>query len=577
MKYIDIIKRNRALSVQLKGRCYRIGVVANITVSHIKDVLELELREGGINAEVTIGDYDSIAQDSVKFASFDAVIIFWEAVNFLSGIHSKAENLTTVEQEALAVKLESEISFVLQNLKKTPLVLINKFSAYAFEINSLKVSVLSDLCSRLNSVVQAEKFESHIVVNTDQILVQIGRSLSIDDRQFQYAKSLYQLEFFKAYSNQIKPAFMSLLGCAKKILVLDCDNTLWGGVVGEDGREGILMSDSDPKGVAFSEVQALIKGFHKDGVLLALCSKNNSADVEDVFSHHPDMVLKNSDLVAKRVNWSDKASNLESLSRELNIGLDSFVFIDDSSFEIELVRQALPEVECFQVPLNLSEYPSLIREIEPLFFNLSKTEEDSKKTLLYQQENNRKIKSREYTSMTDYLASLELNLVIKANSEVPIARVAQLTQKTNQFNLTTLRYAEADIRAMVEDESIDVYCFELRDRFGEYGTTGVAIIRMDNMGEFVSATLDTFLMSCRVIGREVEYQFFSEIVKKLKASKVTKLFANYSRTLKNDQVRNFYDVLTFDAISADERDASYCLNLDGFIAKDIPHISVTGR
>ncbi|MDA9242714.1 HAD-IIIC family phosphatase [Amylibacter sp.] len=577
MKYIDIIKRNRTLSVQMKGRRYRVGIIANVTVAHIKDILELELREEGINAEVIIGDYDSIAQDSFKFAKFDAVIIFWEAVNFVNGIHNKAEILTPVEYEALAVKLESEISFVLKNLKNTPLVLINKFSAYGFDMNSLEVSVLSELCSRLNSLVQAQKFENHIIVNTDQILMQIGRSLSIDDRQFQYTKSLYRFDFFKAYSIKIKPAFLSLLGRAKKILVLDCDNTLWGGVVGEDGSEGILMSGSDPKSMAFSEVQSLIKGFHKEGVLLALCSKNNSTDVEDIFRHHQDMVLKDDDLVAKKINWNNKVSNLVDLSRELNIGLDSFVFIDDSSFEIELVKQALPEVVCFQVPKELSEYPGMIREIKPMFFNLSKTEEDSKRTLLYLQENNRKIKSREFRTMTDYLVSLGLELAIKTNSEVPTARVAQLTQKTNQFNLTTKRYAEPDIRAMIEDRNFDVYSFELKDRFGEYGTTGVAIIKLDNTDEFITAILDSFLISCRVIGRDVEYQFFSEIVKNLKASKVRRLFSKYSRTLKNDQVSDFYDVLSFDVTSTDEKETSYCLNLDGFITKDIPHISLIGR
>ena len=577
MKYIDIIKRNRTLSVQMKGRRYRIGIIANVTVAHIKDILELELREEGINAEVIIGDYDSIAQDSFKFAKFDAVIIFWEAVNFVNGIHNKAEILTPVEYEALAVRLESEISFVLKNLKNTPLVLINKFSAYGFDMNSLEVSVLSELCSRLNSLVQAQKFENHIIVNTDQILMQIGRSLSIDDRQFQYTKSLYRFDFFKAYSIKIKPAFLSLLGRAKKILVLDCDNTLWGGVVGEDGSEGILMSGSDPKSMAFSEVQSLIKGFHKEGVLLALCSKNNSTDVEDIFRHHQDMVLKDDDLVAKKINWNNKVSNLVDLSRELNIGLDSFVFIDDSSFEIELVKQALPEVVCFQVPKELSKYPGMIREIKPMFFNLSKTEEDSKKTLFYLQENNRKIKSREFRTMTDYLVSLGLELAIKTNSEVPTARVAQLTQKTNQFNLTTKRYTESDIRTMVEDRNFNVYSFELKDRFGEYGTTGVAIIRLDNTDEFITAILDSFLISCRVIGRDVEYQFFSEIVKNLKASKVRRLFGKYSRTLKNDQVSDFYDVLSFDVTSTDEKETSYCLNLDGFTTKDIPHISLTGR
>lgn len=577
MKYIDIIKSNRELSEKVTGRPYRIGVITNITVAHIKDVLELELRMEGINAFVTLGDYDSIVQDSSKFAGFDAVIIFWEAVNFLSGIHNRAESFTLDEYEALAIRLEEEVSFVLQNLKNTPLVLINKFSANAFNSGSLNAGVLSKLCVRMNGFVETTKVKNHLVVDTDLILVDLGRSSSIDDRQFQYAKSLYYFDFLKAYVTAVKPAFLSVLGRAKKILVMDCDNTLWRGVVGEDGSEGILMADTNPKGIAFSEVQILVKGMREDGILLAICSKNNIEDVEDIFQNHPDMILEEADLVAKKVNWRDKASNIEEIAQELNIGLDSFVFIDDSSFEIDLVRQALPDVVCVQVPKNLSEYPSLVRQLKPLFFNLSKTSEDNKKTTLYQQENQRKKQSRAFASMTDYLGSLELKLTVSSDLNVPVGRVAQLTQKTNQFNLTTKRYTEANIQSMVDDNSFRVYSFELSDRFGEYGTTGVAIVKLDDNDECASATLNTLLMSCRVIARDAEYRFVGEIIKHLQKSNVTRLYASYCRTLKNAQVSNLYGELGFDVVSVGEVETLYCLNLEDYVPKEIPHISLIGK
>ena len=571
MKYIDIIRRNRELATQLTSSPYRIAVISNITIAQIADVMELSLREEGINAQIVLGDYDSIVQDSVKFASLDSVIIFWEAGNFVNGLHNRADSLSSIDYDGLASRIESEIALVLGSLRDTPLVLINKFSSYLFDSDPLKISALSHLCHRLNGVVEEVKSENHIVVDVDHIISCLGHAKTLDYRQYQQSKSLYKLDFYRLYSSAVKPAFLSASGRAKKILVLDCDNTLWGGVIGEDGVEGIVMSDTDPRGIAFNEVQILIKGLRKEGVLLALCSKNNAQDVDNVLENHSSMILKDDDLVAKKVNWNDKASNMREISVGLNIGLDSFVFIDDSPFEIGFVREDLPEVLCFQVPDNLSEYPALIRKIKTLFFNLSKTEEDAKKTKLYQQEVKRKAASQSFTTVEDYLSSLGLCLDVKRGADIPVARVAQLTQKTNQFNLTTKRYTEAEIRIMMDNSFFEISSFELSDRYGQYGTTGVAIISLDDARS--SATIDTFLMSCRVIGRNVENQFFAEVVNNLINRRVVKLEGKYIPTLKNEQVSFFYENLGFSVTSDTGGLKSYSLSLQSFKPKEIPYIS----
>jgi len=571
MKYMDIIKRNRELGVQLTSAPYKIGVISNITVSHIMDILELSLREEGLNAQVVLGDYDSIVQDSVKFASFDAVIIFWESGNFVNGIHNRADSLSLAAYNELALRLEVEIALVLNNLKSTPLVLINKFSSKLFDSDPLRHSALFNLCHRLNSVVEQLKFKNNIVIDIDQILGILGHAKSVDYRQYQQSKSLYKLDFFKLYSSAIKPAFLSICGRAKKILVLDCDNTLWGGVIGEDGLKGIVIADTDYKGKVFNEIQNIIKGLHNEGVLLALCSKNNAQDVDNVFKSHPEMILKKDDLISKKINWNDKASNIKEISLELNIGLDSFVFIDDSPFEIGLIREALPEVSCFQVPENLSEYPALVRKIKPLFFNLSVSEEDTKKTKLYQQDQDRKVASKSFISVEEYLSSLDLKIHVESGWDIPIPRVAQLTQKTNQFNLTTKRYTEVEIEVMQASGSFEIYSFELGDRYGNYGTTGVAIIRLDKLSG--SAIIDTFLMSCRVIGRNVEFQFFNKIIKMLKEIKINTLEASYIQTHKNNQVCDFYENLGFEFTSGGKEIKNYNLRLHGFEPKKIQYIS----
>ena len=267
-----------------------------------------------------------------------------------------------------------------------------------------------------------------------------------------------------------------------------------GGVLGEDGEENLEMNDLTFKGKSFCEVQNIIKGFQKKGILLALCSKNNADDVDKVLKSHPDMILQNADFVSKKVNWINKATNLKQMSLELNLGLESFVFVDDSEFEIGLIRKELPQVQAVLVPKEVSGYPAMIRGLEKDFFYPSATEEDIKKTVMYQEEN-RVETSQNFSSIDDYLASLGLVLTVSFNKEVSTARASQMTQKTNQFNLRTVRYSEAEINEFITNDNYLVSCFSLADNFGDYGVTGLAVVKIDKDFAF----FDTFLMSCRLL------------------------------------------------------------------------------
>jgi FkbH-like protein len=573
MKWRDIIKRNQELGDAMSEPIKRIALLGNVTVLHLKETLELELREEGLSAEIVVGNYDSIVQDSELFSSCDAVLIFWEAGNLVDGFHDRYHLFSEIELNALAARVEGEIQLTLQHLASTPLVLINRFSSKVFDSNVLRRSRLNELCNRLNSSLEAINTSNQIIVDIDTVIAQTGLKNAVDFRHFLSAKSLYSREFCSNYARLVKPAFLAASGYVRKVLVLDCDNTLWGGVLGEDGESQLEMSESSLKGKAFQEVQYIVKGLKKNGILLALCSKNNQSDVDHVIDEHPDMTLRNEDFVAKKVNWKDKATNLIELSKELNLGLDSFVFVDDSEFEIGLIKKELPEVRVILVPKNTSEYPELMRSLQREFFSLSRSEEDLKKTFMYQVEQERIEDAHKFSSIDDYLSSLELKLSVLWDDEVPVARAAQMTQKTNQFNLCTRRYTESDIKNMLMDDTICISVFGLSDRYGDYGVTGMSIIGIDMLDENI-ASIDTFLMSCRVIGRNVEYIFFDQLINKLQEKKVDRLQAEFIPTPKNKQVERFYDDLGLEYVGSEKNSRQYELMLSQYKSKQIDYVLV---
>ena len=574
MKWRDIIRRNQQLGDAMSKPIKRIALLGNVTVLHLKEILELELREEGLGAEIVVGNYDSIVQDSELFSSCDAVLIFWEAGNLVDGFHDRYHLFSEIELNALAARVEGEIQLTLQHLASTPLVLINRFSSKVFDSNVLRQSRLNELCNRLNSTLEDINTSNQIIVDIDIVIAQIGLKNAVDFRHFLSAKSLYSREFCSNYARLVKPAFLAASGYGRKILVLDCDNTLWGGVLGEDGENQLEMSQSSLNGKAFQEVQYIVKGLKKNGILLALCSKNNQSDVDHVIDEHPDMILRNEDFVAKKVNWKDKATNLIELAKELNLGLDSFVFVDDSDFEIGLIKKELPEVRTILVPKNTSEYPELMRSLQREFFSLSRSEEDRNKTFMYQVEQERIEDAHKFSSIDDYLSSLELNVSVFWDDEIPVPRAAQMTQKTNQFNLCTRRYTESNIKHMLLEDAIFIAVFSLSDNYGKYGITGMSIIKIDTSDKKV-ASIDSFLMSCRVIGRNVEYTFFDQIVKRLQEKGIHELRAEFISTSKNQQVEKFYDNLGFTPISSEKNKCQYLLKLSEYESKQINYILVT--
>jgi FkbH-like protein len=571
MKYLEILKKNKELDLKVTGEIYRVAVISNITISPIKEILELQLRENGLNAEVTIANYDAVVQESHRFSNFNAVVVFWELFNLINDLQCKAYLMTSEELDRITNKVGAEIEIVLRILKKVPLVIINRFSDSIIDSSPLLQGPLKKIGKILNQNLEDKLTPSQILIDIDSIIIKLGLKLSRDLRNFHSAKSIYTIEFYREYCEAILPAFSAANGKSKKVLVLDCDNTLWGGILGEDGEDGISMGISSAKGKIFNEVQTLILGMQKQGVLLALCSKNNENDVNQILKFNSDMVIKDNHIVSKKINWNDKASNIIQISSELNLGLDSFVFIDDSDFEIGLVKNELPMVSVYQVPLNLSEYPVLIKKLKDLFFNPKTTDEDLKKTTLYLQEQKRKENLNVHDTIDDYLESLGLKLNLLWNNAASVSRIAQMTQKTNQFNLTTKRYTESDIIQLIENSNYEILSISVQDKFGDYGITGLCIIKFIDS----CAIIDSFLMSCRIIGRNIEFAFFDQVIKFLTTKRVKTITANYSKTLKNSQVESFYESLGFNIVSSDQTSKDYSLEIRKYKMQNFKYIKIS--
>lgn len=394
----------------------------------------------------------------------------------------------------------------------------------------------------------ASKKSNVKVVRVSEFLRQYAEKDLFDYRYYLTAQMPYNPQLirpFQAWWNRKKAEISQQ---RKKCLVLDLDNTLWGGILGEDGVEGILLSGSYP-GKAFHLWQEGLKELQKSGIMLAICSKNNISDVEEVWAQRDDMLLQKSDFVAMRINWQDKATNIRELAEELNIGLDSMVFVDDNPTERELIKQLLPEVIVSNFPEQPYGLIGLYKElVENYFGTYHITQEDRVKTSQYIANAQRKQQQVSFSNMEEYLQSLEMKLRIEKVSPATLQRVAQLTQKTNQFNLTTRRYTETDIQQMI-DKCADVWTLTVSDKFGDYGLTGVIII-VDNK-------IDTFLMSCRVLGKGIENAFAKSVLRNYTGE----IRAEFIPTLKNSQVADFYDKLGFKKKEENEGEKNYIAHL----------------
>ncbi|MDR1732055.1 MAG: HAD-IIIC family phosphatase [Synergistaceae bacterium] len=384
------------------------------------------------------------------------------------------------------------------------------------------------------------------ILDIAELAADAGRERFYSPKMWYFASLPFSQQGETLLAREILRVENALAGRRKKCLVLDLDGTLWGGVIGEDGLEGLTLA-STGMGSQYRDVQSIVRELGEQGVLLAVASKNNLEDALLPFREHPHMLLRERDFVKIKADWNPKPDNIAAIARELNIGLDSLVFVDDNPAERAAVRAALPEVavpEDFPAA-DSSALPGFMARVARRYFTMLRpSEEDRRKTEMYQAESEREAARKSCQTPEDYLASLEMKLDLHRLRENEVPRAAQLTQKTNQFNLTSKRYSEADLEGMLRDESVRVWMAGLKDRFGDYGRICLVIVRRDSPE---SALVDSFLMSCRVMGRGVEDAVLSGIEAELEAEGVSILKGRYVETPKNMPVRDFWERMGYTA------------------------------
>ena len=362
-----------------------------------------------------------------------------------------------------------------------------------------------------------------------------GTERLCDPKQWYVARNPFRQSAYTLIGADLHRHVRSALGRIKKCVVVDLDNTLWGGVAGEDGLEGICLGQTYP-GNCYRDLQKeLLKLYHR-GLLLAINSKNNEDDALRIINEHPEMVLRREHFAAMRINWQDKASNLRELARELNIGLDSMVFVDDNPVECALVRQECPEVDVVQLPDKPYLLPAVINAL-PGVENIRLTDEDRQKGEMYRANAARREHEERHSNIGDFLRSLEIAVEISPATPYSIPRIAQLTQKTNQWNMTTRRYSDVQVQSFANDGNHAVLSVASRDRFGNDGIVGVCILEF--RGE--ECVIDTFLLSCRVIGRGIEQSMLASVAELARAHGASALAGEFLPTKKNKPAEGFYE------------------------------------
>ena len=378
----------------------------------------------------------------------------------------------------------------------------------------------------LSELINKEK--NFYLLNSTKWLINCGSEVTYNSKLWYLIKSPFSNEFYNEAVLDVVSIFKTLKGLSKKLLVLDLDDTLWGGIVGEVGWRNLRIGGHDYLGEAFKDFQYKIKSLKNYGILLALCSKNNESTALEAIEKHPEMVLKLDDFVSYKINWNSKAENILDITKELNIGLQSVVFLDDTPYERAHVKESLPEVTVPNLPLDPVNYSSFLSKLR--YFDTSFiSKEDKKRADLYKSEFKREKIKKNLKSHSQWLKTLELKITIENAKSENLPRTHQLLNKTNQMNLSTRRLSEKELNSWTNKSSNKLWTIRAKDKFGDYGIIGILSISIKNK----SAKLEDFILSCRVVGRDIEKVMIEFVKDYCQNAKIEKIKGKYLKTKKN--------------------------------------------
>jgi FkbH-like protein len=526
------------------------AIVGSFTIEPLVDYAVVEAASRSIELQTYIAPYGQFNQELLNPQS--ELYLAKPQITFLL---LEAESDVIDEQ---ASHLHDLVDAFLKN--STGILVINTFPACL----SWLLQVLPDhrriLIEKINAEI-IERYQNHPriqVLDLDGLVAYAGFQNALSPQMMSMARIPFSEMFLKLLARRIVSHVAATQGLSRKCLVLDCDNTLWGGIVGEDSLDGIQIGRDWP-GREYLEFQKAILELYEQGVILAINSKNNPADVMQILNEHPQMLLREKHFASIVANWDPKPQNMQRIAEQINIGLDSMVFIDDNPVERQLIRQMLPQVETLEMPADPSLFARTLRETG-LFARAYLTEEDKNRGQIYAAQRQREQFQKSCATLDDFLKSLEMVVSIRPAGKDDIKRAAQLTQRTNQFNLTTRRYTEADIAGMSQSRDWRIYVLGLKDKFGDNGTVGLAMVKTGPKEWYV----DTFLMSCRIIGRQVEDAMVDRICRDAIEAGCADISAEYIPSAKNNLVVDFWDKMGFTREKSDTKQVQYSKQLTDY-------------
>jgi FkbH-like protein len=536
----------------------RLAILGSCTLAHLHGAIRVAGLRRGIWIETYENEFGQYLQELSDPAS-DLHAFGPTAVLFVFDAHHVCGGLTAGLDDAGAAAMLDDVkgrireawrlareAFHCPILQQTILpVHPNLLGANEHRLAGSRAAFVARLNSELRAMADAEGVD---LIAVDARATVDGIAKWHDTALWHRSKQEIALTAAPFYGDMVGRLLAAKQGRSAKCLVLDLDNTVWGGVIGDDGLEGIVLGQGSPLGEAYSAFQDYARELSRRGIILAVCSKNDEANAVEPFEKHPEMVLKRGDIACFVANWSDKASNIRAIAKELNIGIDSLVFIDDNPFERNLVRQELPMVAVPEVSDDPTYYPTAIADAG-YFEGIAVTDEDRERSGQYQGNLARDALKASVTDLDSYLRGLEMQLVWRRFDKIGLQRVVQLINKSNQFNLTTRRYTEEDVLAVMDDRRAFGLQLRLLDRFGDNGVIAIVIGRLNDDGDLY---IDTWLMSCRVLGRQVEPTTLNLIAAEARRLGAKRLIGEYIPTKKNGMVKEHYAKLGFTDTKHDE-------------------------
>lgn len=569
----SLVQLKRNLKLDLTGLpSFKLAVVGDTATQLLCTAIRGTGVQRGYKIDLFEADYNQVERQFMDPTSelyqFDAdfIVVFQSA-------HKLGEHHSALTQEQQASLAEERLQFVTgictnPALASKKIIYFNYpeiedtvFGSYANKVESSFTYQVRKLNYELMRLSQL--FPNLFICDIAGLQNKLGRDQMFAANVYTSTEMVLNTDALPYVASRVVDIVCAIKGQFKKCLILDLDNTVWGGVIGDDGLEGIQLGHGLGIGKAFTEFQMWVKKLKQRGIIICVASKNNEETAKEPFEKHPDMVLKLEDIAVFQANWETKVDNIRTIQQILNIGFDSMVFLDDNPFERNMVRENISAITVPELPEDPAEYLEYLYSLN-LFETASFSNLDKDRTKQYQVEAQRVSLSKTFTNEADFLKSLNMVSVVSGFTKFNIPRVAQLSQRSNQFNLRTVRYTDADIEGLANDSNVINLSFTLEDKFGDNGLIAVVIMKpQDKETLFV----DTWFMSCRVLKRGMENFTLNTMVEKAKAAGYKRIIGEYLPTPKNKMVEQHYLELGFTKIEG-ENTAQYELNVDNYCERE---------